>query len=110
MLKDQENGISVFALPYRAFFSILGLWDRLVTCGPIANRPAWRLTTATQLGKLPHIGVVISRQILTSLFPLSKWTNLVHRVLQYARGSMWSTDRKDAESSIGVRDLQRQIW
>src|SRR5882724_10287023 len=30
------------------------LWSRLLTCGPIANRPAWRLATATQLGKLPH--------------------------------------------------------
>jgi len=30
------------------------LWGRLLTCGPIVNRPAWRLATATQLGKLPH--------------------------------------------------------
>jgi len=26
----------------------------LFTCGPVANRPAWRLPTATQFGKLPH--------------------------------------------------------
>src|SRR5207302_9185087 len=30
------------------------LWGRLGTCGPIGNRPAWRLPTATQLAKLPH--------------------------------------------------------
>ena len=30
------------------------MWGRLLTCGPIAHRPAWRLPTATQLGKPPH--------------------------------------------------------
>ncbi len=30
------------------------LWGRMISCGSIGNRPAWRLPTATQLTNLPH--------------------------------------------------------
>jgi hypothetical protein len=33
----------------------MSLWGRLETCGPIGNRPARRLTTAAQVGNLPHM-------------------------------------------------------
>ena len=51
------------------------MWGRLLTCGPIANRPAWRLPGCplgrTQLGKPPHN--------LAWLFANDRLANDLHR-------------------------------
>ena len=41
------------------------VWGRLLTCGPIGNRPAWRLPTATQLTKLSDTDTELAQAVST---------------------------------------------